>query len=136
MDDHPGGVIYRSGDDVWLEECISTPPSHILNGLIWALWGVRDYCVLTKEQYALDLYEGVLKTLEKNLYKYDVGFWTIYDLHDRFSIKNPRMPVSIYYQNLHVVQMEAMHNLTGREIFKVYHSKWESYLKNKLFRIV
>ena len=39
-----GGVLVE--DDrghVWIEEYLVDPPSHILNGFIWALWGVYDY---------------------------------------------------------------------------------------------
>ncbi len=41
-----GGVQFVDEDgDVWLEEYITAPPTHILNGFIWGLWGVRDLVV-------------------------------------------------------------------------------------------
>ena len=41
-----GGVLIREGDDgAWLEEVVVDPPTHILNGFLWAIWGVRDYAV-------------------------------------------------------------------------------------------
>ena len=39
-----GGVLVTdAGGDIWIEEYLVDPPSHILNGFIWALWGVYDY---------------------------------------------------------------------------------------------
>ena len=46
-----GGVLVE--DDrghVWIEEYLVDPPSHILNGFIWALWGVYDYARWTGER--------------------------------------------------------------------------------------
>src|SRR5262245_18145014 len=39
-----GGVVYvDENGDTWFEEYIVSPPTHILNGFIWATWGVYDY---------------------------------------------------------------------------------------------
>ena len=35
--------------DLWFEEYIVSPPTHILNGFIWALWGVHDYFLATHD---------------------------------------------------------------------------------------
>ena len=36
-----GGVVYADEDGhTWFEEYIVSPPTHILNGFIWASWGV------------------------------------------------------------------------------------------------
>ena len=36
-----GGVIFEDKKkDFWIEEYIVHPPTHILNGFIWALFGV------------------------------------------------------------------------------------------------
>ena len=36
-----GGVNYKdSNGDNWIEEYIVFPPTHILNGFIWGLWGL------------------------------------------------------------------------------------------------
>jgi len=127
---HEGGVIFRDGDSVWLEELIMQPPTHVLNGFIWALWGVRDYAVYTKDPYARKLHDDCVRTLLRHLPDYDVGFWTLYDSLPAYSLAAPRMPVSRYYQRLHSVQMEAMHRLTGEAAFARYARQWESYLRN------
>ena len=41
-----GGVLYVDNNkDTWIEEYIVFPPTHILNGFIWALWGIYDYSI-------------------------------------------------------------------------------------------
>lgn len=132
--EHPGGVLDDFNGYTWLEEYIVNPPNHVLNGFIWALWGIRDYAVFFNDAYAWDLWNACLKTLRENLENYDLGFWTSYDMEN--SEKQPTMPSSIYYQRLHVIQMEAMYALTGDPVFYFYAQRWKSQLSNPLYRIL
>lgn len=134
--EHPGGVLDDSGGHTWLEEYIVEPPNHVLNGFIWALWGVRDYAVFMNDKYAWELWHLCVKTLRENLGHYDLGFWTTYDLVKFNPGRQRTMPSSIYYQNLHVVQMKAMCLLTSGTIFKHYEKRWNSQLTNRFNRIV
>lgn len=133
--EHPGGVLDDARGHVWLEEYIFKPPNHVLNGFIWALWGVRDYAVYFNDKYAWEIWHACLKTLEENLYHYDIGFWTSYDLAPLNGKEYPIMPASVYYQNLHCIQMEAMHRLTGKHIFKHYTERWVSQLSNPVNKL-
>ncbi len=128
--EHEGGVLDDSCGYTWLEEYIFSQPNHVLNGFIWALWGVRDYAVYFNDKYAWELWDSCLKTLEANLHLYDIGFWTSYDLASLYGNGYSTMPTSIYYQNLHCVQMEAMYRLTQKLVFKHYSEKWASQLSN------
>lgn len=132
--EHAGGVLDDDRGYLWLEEYIVTPPNHVLNGFIWALWGVRDYAVFFEDSCAWDLWRSCLQTLKKNMHRYDLGFWTSYDL--AVAGHQPVMPSSLYYQNLHVIQMQAMYKLTGDDIFDSYARKWENQLSNSLYRIL
>ena len=131
--EHPGGVLDDWDGHTWLEEYIVTPPNHILNGFIWALWGVRDYAVFYNHNYAWELWDSCVKALKANLHRYDIGFWTCYDIK---SDNQPVMPCSIYYQKLHVIQMKAMFNITGEKIFKEYNQKWSKQLGQPFNRII
>jgi heparosan-N-sulfate-glucuronate 5-epimerase len=52
-----GGIAFTDeSGDLWFEEYIVSPPRHILNGFIWALWGVYDYALETKESAAQELF--------------------------------------------------------------------------------
>lgn len=134
--EHEGGVLDDQDGFTWLEEYIVRSPNHVLNGFIWALWGVRDYAVYFKDSHALGLWNECLKTLEHNLKNYDLGFWTAYDWPRKYDKKQPVMPSSLYYQRLHTIQMLACFRLTGKEFFLSYHRKWEGYLTSKLRKVI
>ncbi len=120
----PGGVTYIDNQGyIWFEELIFNPPTHVLNGFIWALWGVYDYYLVTKNDRSMRLFKEGVRTLEDNLLKYDIGFWTIYDL----APTKLKIFASTYYQRLHIVQLEAMFGLTGKQVFKEYAEKWKKY---------
>ncbi|MBZ9572233.1 hypothetical protein KJA15_02810 [Patescibacteria group bacterium] len=128
-----GGVKYQDEDGyVWLEEYIVEPPTHILNGFIWALWGVYDYYLLTRESLAKRLYDDCLETLKNNLKRYDIGFWSLYDL----SQTKLRTLASPFYQKLHIIQLKTLFKLTKEPVFKKYAVKWENYQKNLFFKIL
>ncbi|MEW6348555.1 MAG: D-glucuronyl C5-epimerase family protein [Thermodesulfobacteriota bacterium] len=131
---HPGGVLCRDEEGTWLEETILSRPNHILNGFVWALWGVRDYAVWSGDPFAGRLYHEAEQTLARRLDVYDVGFWTCYD--DSRKTGPPIMPASPYYQRLHVVQMQAMYELTHNDVYLQTHRKWLAYADNLLYRLI
>ena len=116
--------------DWWIEEYLTQPPTHILNGFLWALWGVYDYQRLTGDPRAQELWERSLLTLEKNLGRYDTGCWSLYDL----SPTRLRNVASPFYHALHLVQLEVMHRLTGKAFFKEYLERWRGYRENGFCR--
>ena len=132
LDAKEGGVICRDGDgDVWIEEYIVDPPTHILNGFIWALWGVRDLSLATAEPRAEELWESCVTTLAGNLHRFDAGFWSLYDLSRSGGL---RMIASRFYHCLHVVQLRVMFHLTGLELYREYAGTWEGYGRKWLNR--
>ncbi|MFC1692658.1 D-glucuronyl C5-epimerase family protein [Candidatus Latescibacterota bacterium] len=129
--DDSGGVTYIDKEGYfWFEELIFDPPTHVLNGFIWALWGIYDYYLVTKDEKALHLFREGTRTLEDKIEKYDIGFWSIYHLLPT----KLKMIASTYYQRLHIVQLEAMYNLTGKKIFKEYANKWKVYYSKWHYR--
>src|SRR6266576_520003 len=126
-----GGVIFIDDKgDAWIEEYIVTPPTHILNGCIWAAWGIYDYFLSTNESAARVLFDQVTQTLAKNLDLYDAGFWSLYEQ----SGTRLKMVASPFYHRLHIVQLRVMHSLTGNEVFQRYADRWESYAQNRAKR--
>jgi heparosan-N-sulfate-glucuronate 5-epimerase len=119
-----GGVAFTDErGDIWFEEYIVTPPTHILNGFIWAAWGIYDYFLATQEEQTQDLFARAVQTLLRNLDGYDLGFWSLYE-HS-----GTRLPMvaSPFYHQLHVVQLRAMHRLTGERKFAQVADRWEMY---------
>jgi len=126
-----GGVLFcDSNGDYWIEEYIISTPTHILNGFIWALWGVYDYFLLTKESKAIGLFNSCCATILKHLSDYDAGFWSYYELTPQ-RVKSIASP---FYHRLHVVQLNVMHKMTGDAQFYEYAKRWLSYLNNPVYR--
>jgi heparosan-N-sulfate-glucuronate 5-epimerase len=128
---HEGGVTFTDDrGNLWFEEYIVSPPTHILNGFIWAAWGVYDYVLATGSCAARQLFEQAASTLRANLNRYDLGFWSLYE---QTSTRLP-MVASPFYHRLHVVQLRVMYRLTGDEIFARFADKWEAYARSRAKR--
>jgi heparosan-N-sulfate-glucuronate 5-epimerase len=126
-----GGVAFTDEHgDLWFEEYLVSPPTHILNGFIWAAWGVYDYYLATQESSARDLFSRASKTLVHNLNRYDLGFWSLYEQ------SGTRLPMvaSPFYHGLHIVQLRLTHRLTGEPAFAAVADRWETYTRSRANR--
>jgi heparosan-N-sulfate-glucuronate 5-epimerase len=123
-----GGVAFTDDrGDLWFEEYIVSPPTHILNGFIWAAWGVYDYFLATNDRSAQQLFSRAVQTLLRNLDRYDRGFWSLYEQ------SGTRLPMvaSPFYHQLHIVQLRVMRRLTGEDKFTRLADRWESYTHSR-----
>lgn len=128
-----GGVVYTDNEGYkWFEEYIVSPPTHILNGFIWASWGVYDYWLATGEPISLELFNQAVQTLSSNLYRYDIGFWSLYEQSGTWL----KMIASTFYHHLHIGQLKILYRITGDEIFRRYATKWEGYRRSKIKRAI
>jgi heparosan-N-sulfate-glucuronate 5-epimerase len=119
-----GGVAFTdSKGNLWFEEYLVSPPTHILNGFIWAAWGVYDYFLATGLAEAEALFHRAIETLKTNLGQYDLGFWSLYEQ------SGTRLPMiaSPFYHRLHITQLNVLHRLTSEPIFDQYASRWQRY---------
>jgi hypothetical protein len=126
-----GGVAFTDeSGDLWFEEYIVSPPTHILNGFIWATWGIYDYFLATEHPAARDLFSRAVRTLLHNLDRYDLGFWSLYEQ------SGTRLPMvaSPFYHRLHIVQLRVMHRLTEEDKFAQVANRWESYTRSRTNR--
>tara|TARA_Y100000590_G_scaffold421593_1_gene525428 strand:+ start:89 stop:1024 length:936 start_codon:yes stop_codon:yes gene_type:complete len=122
-----GGVIFTDNKGhCWIEEYIlkGKSPTHILNGFIWALWGVHDAWRLLNCEKSKLLFHNCIKTIKNNINQFDLGYWSSYDISNLVM----RNPSSLFYHRLHIVQLKIMYNLTGEEVFDYYAKKWNDYL--------
>lgn len=128
-----GGVLFTDDKgDPWIEEYITQPPTHILNGFLWALWGVHDIAegAWDEAAEARDLWSACLGTLERNLDRFDMGYWSCYDVAP---VGRPN-PASPFYHQLHLVQLEVMHRLTDRPCFRDTAQRWQAYADSPIGR--
>jgi heparosan-N-sulfate-glucuronate 5-epimerase len=127
-----GGLLLRHQGLTILEEVVSDRPTAILDGVIFALLGLRDYCFVHPEddEAAQALGDG-LDSLRRLLPRYDLGYWSRADLYS----ENPPMPASGFYHRLHVAQLWVLYDLTGEAIFAEVAERWEKMAKAPLKRL-
>ena len=124
-----GGVTFKdTNGNIWIEEYImEKEPTHILNGFIWGLWGIYDYWLLTKNKDVKKLFYEYVKTLEKNLKKYDIGYWSLYEL----SKLQINMRASTFYHKLHIIQLKILFKMTDLKTFDDTSNEWLDYQQSK-----
>jgi heparosan-N-sulfate-glucuronate 5-epimerase len=106
-----------------LEEAPSDPRSHILNGWIYALWGLWDVAVAFDDDEAARRFEASAACLASLLDRYDAGWWTRYSLypHRLDDLAKP------FYHALHATQADVLHTLTERPEFARAARRWRRY---------
>jgi heparosan-N-sulfate-glucuronate 5-epimerase len=120
-----GGVLCNDDFGVWLEEMPTNPPSHILNGYIFAIFGVYDLFSVTKE-YSIGFFlDECADTLCKAVYAFDNGYWSIYDLLNK-------CPSTLPYHNLHIEQLRALYKMTKCVTFNEVAERFESYRTRRI----
>ena len=124
-----GVRILDEKGNLWLEEYPDNPPILVLNGFIYALFGLYDlYRVTNRPDVKKDI-DACILTLKNRLSDFDAGFWSYYDLRYKELVR-------YYYQkNVHVPQLEVLFQLTQEPIFSFYKKKWENQIRpgNYLF---
>jgi len=126
-----GGVVFTDEHgDPWIEEYLVAPPTHILNGFIWAAWGIRDYFLAIGDKSASALFFRFTDTLARNLERYDLGFWSLYEQ----SGTRLKMIASPFYHQLHIVQLRILQKMTGSEFFGKVADRWEAYSRSRARR--
>jgi heparosan-N-sulfate-glucuronate 5-epimerase len=122
-----GGVTFTDAKgQLWFEEYIVDPPTHILNGFLWASWGVYDLALCGNAD-ARNLFDASVQTLKNELASFDTGYWSLYEQSGTFL----PMTASHFYHRLHIAQLRVHHRLTGEAIFKQYADWWHAYTQSK-----
>jgi hypothetical protein len=121
-------VLFEDEDkNLWIEEYLVDPPTHILNGFMWALWGVFDYWLARSDALAKNIFDRGVETLVQNLARFDTGYWSLYEQ----SGTRLKMLASPFYHQLHIVQLRVMSKLTGDARFAAVAERWEGYTQRR-----
>lgn len=121
LDIRDGGVSTYIGDDgIFFEEVAVYPAAHILNGYLFALFGLYDYVALTKDAQINVLIQGSLVTLHKLIDRFDTGYWSRYDLLFGHL-------ASKFYHALHITLLEALSRYSGCEHCVKLAKRWAAY---------
>ncbi len=110
---------------IWFEEYIVSPllPTHVLNGFIWATWGIYDFYLTTGDSHVRSLFDDAIRTIADNLQYFDIGFWSLYEQSGTYL----KMIASSFYHRLHIVQLQVLYRLTSKDVFRQYMQRWENY---------
>jgi heparosan-N-sulfate-glucuronate 5-epimerase len=107
----------------WPEEYPTAPPAHVLNGAMFALWGMRDVAIGLDDAEAGRDFDLGIDALVKNLPRYDTGYWSLYSLFPH-PVSNV---ASSFYHSLHVSQLEVMNRFAPRPEFEATRQRWAEY---------
>lgn len=119
-----GTTQYTSSGDIFFHEYTHLPL--VLNGWIFALFGLYDLSIAIKEE---NKYSHILSiaesTLLKTLDNFDSGYWSFYDLGKKLA--------SPFYHRLHIAQMQALGLLTNNQAYNDFAMRLVKYQSNKLY---
>ena len=117
----PSDLIAWTSDGPVLQEYPTDPPAHVLNGWIFALWGLYDVARATGDDVAGDMFKDGAAAVAARLPIYELaGRWSRYDLYPH-PIAHAASP---FYHRLHVEQLRALDELMPRAEFREFAARW------------
>lgn len=118
-----GGVCEHLNSQLFLYEFTYLPI--VLNGWIFAAWGLFDIYKITQKKIYEDSLICTINTIASNLSLFDCKYWSKYNLAGNIS--------SPFYHKLHIAQLKVLYMITGNRVFFEYAARWEKQLSNKLY---
>jgi heparosan-N-sulfate-glucuronate 5-epimerase len=123
-----GGVRRDLAGAPFFEEYATALASFVLNGFIYALWGLWELGRFGGEAGAAALAEDGSATLRAVLARYDAGYWSRYDLVRPKA--GPQKPASLAYHTLHIAQLRVTAAMTGDAAFAAMAERWRGYQRS------
>jgi len=105
------------------EEAPSVPPSLILNGWIYALWGLWDVAVGLADVDSEAAFAASVDCLQRSIDKYDNGWWSLYSLYP-YRLPDLAKP---FYHRLHIDQLDVLYRLVGYAELAAAARRWRAY---------
>lgn len=124
-----GGVVWQDGGDLFFEEIANDSAAHVLNGCIFALWGVWELWKCSDAQGLGDLVERCALTLRRWLPRFDTGWWTLYSL--MLSAGGRPHVATLKYHQFHIAQMAVLFAMLGQPAFKDAAGRWDAYSRSR-----
>lgn len=125
--DPSSAVVAHTTSGPALQEYPTDPPAHVLNGWIFALWGLYDVALAAGDADARAGFDAGVAALGARLPLYDTPWgWSRYDLfpHRIVHVTSP------FYHALHVDQLDALALLAPRDELVRAADRWRSALRN------
>jgi heparosan-N-sulfate-glucuronate 5-epimerase len=126
-----GGVCCRESTEVFLEEFPGPSRDTVLNGWLFALFGVYDYLLRFPDEGIKVFFRASLGSCVRSLESFDAGFWSYYS-------SGTKRLASPFYHQLHLGQLEALSQITSDPGVGLRHDKWKRYAESRIqtFRAV
>lgn len=97
------------------------PKTYVLNGHTQALITLWKYYEKTHDPIAKEIFDKGINFLKGNLFKYDSGYWSYYDLMENWSMIN--------YHKGQIQQLKILYEITKESVLKDFANRFEKYLK-------
>jgi heparosan-N-sulfate-glucuronate 5-epimerase len=123
-----GGALARLGEGIFFEEYPTEPPSFVLYGGIFALWGAYDVWRGLGDEGAGELFTEAQETLSEHIVRWDTGFWSRYDLYPH-PVANVASPS---YHALHIDQLAAHTSLSPSASLEAAAARFRTYAQSRV----
>jgi heparosan-N-sulfate-glucuronate 5-epimerase len=130
-----GGVLAKFMNILpWYEEYPTNPPSYVLNGFIYSLFGLYDlHRIAPKTKGGKEaglLFEQGMESLKKMLTLFDTGSGTVYDLR-HFTLATSPNIARWDYHTTHLNQLLLLATIDDDPIFPTTAERWKGYMLGK-----
>jgi hypothetical protein len=114
----------------WFEESVEKPLNHVLNGMLIALFGLRDLSLVTDSAPAKTSFNRGVKSVVAALPAFDSGYWSWYQIAD----SGQCYIASMGYHMLHVRLLTALGECSAEAQLTRYAQRFETYARRPLNR--
>ena len=125
-----GGTLADLEGAPFVEEYPTAIPSCVLNGAMFGVWGFYDVGRALGDAEATGRFETLVDALAENLWRYDTGFWSRYELYPH-PVSNVATPA---YHALHIKQLRVLDELSSRPQLAPMAERFEEYRASSLRR--
>jgi hypothetical protein len=114
-------LLVPTADGPVLQEYPTAPPAHVLNGWIFALFGLYDLAATSGDERASNGFREGASTVAARVHLYDSGGWSRYDLypHPLVHLASP------WYHRLHIELLDVLNELAPDPRLVAVAARWE-----------
>jgi hypothetical protein len=127
-----GGVVWRNGTNVFFEEVANATAAHVLNGCVFALWGLWELWVTSPEAWQGEIIERCVETIRRWLPLFDTGWWTLHSLMR--TLTGRTQLAMLKHHALHTAQMRILGAMFDEAEFTKAAERWTSYIDERSSR--
>jgi hypothetical protein len=113
--------VTAADNGTWYEEYMRPSYLHVLNGMMIAMVGLREYHQEFADDLSQTLWDTGITTLVNNLHRFDTGKWSYYCLV-------PKHVASNSYHKLHILLLATYDKWTGILAFHDMWVRFEAYI--------